>query len=266
MVQRHKPGYSCSDHVEPFPRAKHATPQKFGYLRHLFKLLFENSLASVDAIQPNAISGAREYVYATHENQMPLQEAHFKTTNLRIGTHNNGRKMAFHSPSLTSNTLRRDIWHGDDMAGDGELRANWNKALVEELAASCYSRVLIAAKGVLGSGEAYEALWPTGQTVVGSMWRNLSDSLMRIVNLLPLLSTRLQGVGWVTPKKCVVWTTRGVGNDRDESGGEDDEEEQRALAEVLLAEKVRSKSLIDAGGFCVVFSSYLDFQDSLFLA
>ncbi|CAN0458022.1 unnamed protein product, partial [Ascophyllum nodosum] len=110
---------------------------------------------------------------------------------------------------LSSN--RRDIWHGDDMAGDGELRANWNKALVEDLAASCYSRVLIAAKGVTGGGDAYEELWPTGQTVAGSMWRGLADSLMHLVKPLPLLKTRAQlGGGWVAPRACVVWAAHGV--------------------------------------------------------
>ena len=120
------------------------------------------------------------------------------------------------------------------MAGDGELRANWNKALVEDLAASCYSRVLIAAKGVTGGGDAYEELWPTGQTVAGSMWRGLADSLMHLVKPLPLLKTRAQlGGGWVAPRACVVWAAHGVAD-----LGEDNEHDQRALAEILLAEKV----------------------------
>lgn len=130
------------------------------------------------------------------------------------------------------------------MAGDGKLRANWNKALVEELAASCYSRVLVAAKDVIGGGDAYEALWPTGQTVAGSMWRGLSDSLMQLVKPLPLLKTRAQlGGGWVAPRSCVVWAADGVGAGGRVSAaglGEKDERErdQHALAEVLLAEKV----------------------------
>lgn len=135
------------------------------------------------------------------------------------------------------------------MAGDGELRANWNKALVEELAASCYTRVLVAAKGALGGGEAYEALWPTGRTTEGGMWRGLADSLMRLAKPLPLLKTRLKEKGgWVTPQRCVVWAAGGVGGDRggDRGGGgagggeerDGEGEEQRALAEVLLAEKV----------------------------
>lgn len=124
------------------------------------------------------------------------------------------------------------------MVGDGALRANWNKALVEELAASCYTRVLLAAKAVLGGGAAYEAMWPTGPTAEGSMWRCLADSLMRLVRPLPLLRTRsaVPG-GWVAPQKCVVWTAGGVSGENGGGRG-GDEREQRALAEVLLAEKV----------------------------
>lgn len=117
------------------------------------------------------------------------------------------------------------------MAGDGELRANWNKALVEELAASCYSRVLTEAKSVLGGGKAYEALWPTGSTAAGSMWRGLSDSLMRIVKPLPLLKSRVNGGEWVAPQRCVVLAAADLQSDADDL-------EQRELAEVLLADKV----------------------------
>lgn len=128
------------------------------------------------------------------------------------------------------------------MAGDGELRANWNKALVEELAASCYSRVLKAAKGLLGGGGAYEALWPTGYTAPGSMWRGLADSLMRLAKPLPLLKSRLKGGVWVAPQSCVVWAAGGVSSEGGGPGGggsEHDDRDQRALAEVLLAEMVR---------------------------
>lgn len=126
------------------------------------------------------------------------------------------------------------------MVGDGELRANWNKALVEELAASCYTRVLLAAKAILGGGEPYEALWPTGRTAEGSLWRGLVDSLMQLVKPLPLVQTR-SGIagGWVAPSKCVVWTAGGVGKEGKSGAGGGDEREQGALLEVLLAENVR---------------------------
>lgn len=131
------------------------------------------------------------------------------------------------------------------MAGDGELRANWNKALVQELAASCYARVLTAAKDLLGGGAAYEAIWPTAPITPGSMWRGLADSLMRLVRPLPLLRSRMKGGAWISPEKCVVWCEGGVGDgERGGAGGGRSssdlggKREQVALAEVLLAEEV----------------------------
>lgn len=143
------------------------------------------------------------------------------------------------------------------MAGDGELRANWNKALVEELAASCYSRVLTAAKGLLGSGAAYEAMWPTGSTAPGSMWRGLTDSLMRLVSPLPLLRSRVQGGSWVAPRRCVVWCDGGVGGESGGRGasrsGGSDEREQRVLAEILLVENVRKYNTVVGFGYRRLF-------------
>lgn len=149
--------------------------------------------------------------------------------------------------SIRSYTLRRDIWHGDDMAGDGELRANWNKALVEELAANCYTRILMAAKEALGGGTAYEAMWPTGHTVPDSMWRSLADFLMRLAKPLPLLRSRMMGGVWVAPQSCVVWTEGNVSKTGSGDGvragdgeeGSEENAEQKALAEILINEKVR---------------------------
>jgi sacsin len=42
---------------------------------------------------------------------------------------------------LSSN--RRDIWSGADMAGDGQRRAQWNSALLSDVIAPSYVRLLI---------------------------------------------------------------------------------------------------------------------------
>ncbi len=88
---------------------------------------------------------------------------------------------------LSSN--RRDIWLGDrDMIGQGKLRAEWNAALLQGIAAPCYARVLIAAvkrtktkstaggPNILQDLQALYALWPTskpssawGSVVVGAL-------------------------------------------------------------------------------------------------
>ena len=45
---------------------------------------------------------------------------------------------------LSSN--RRDIWSGADMAGDGQRRAQWNSALLSDVIAPSYVRLLIQVK------------------------------------------------------------------------------------------------------------------------
>ena len=49
---------------------------------------------------------------------------------------------------LSSN--RRDIWFGEDMAGGGAARSEWNRALLELVAAPAYARLIVAAKARLG--------------------------------------------------------------------------------------------------------------------
>ena len=41
---------------------------------------------------------------------------------------------------LSSN--RRDIWQGDDMAGEGQLRSQWNTLLLQDVVASLYGEML----------------------------------------------------------------------------------------------------------------------------
>jgi hypothetical protein len=45
---------------------------------------------------------------------------------------------------LSSN--RRDIWFGDDMHGDGQLRSDWNKALLTDIIAPCWARLLLQSR------------------------------------------------------------------------------------------------------------------------
>ena len=59
---------------------------------------------------------------------------------------------------LSSN--RRDIWFGEDMAGGGAARSEWNRALLELVAAPAYARLIVAAKARLGPSRDYYALLP----------------------------------------------------------------------------------------------------------
>ena len=47
---------------------------------------------------------------------------------------------------LSSN--RRNIWFGDDMAGEGAIKAKWNVALLQDVVSPCYKQLLLAARDI----------------------------------------------------------------------------------------------------------------------
>lgn len=102
---------------------------------------------------------------------------------------------------LSSN--RRDIWYGDDMAGGGKLRSNWNQCLLEDVAAPAYARLLSEAARELGPTESFHVLWPTGAT--SDLWASLMQQVYKaVVELdLPVLYTLAAQGKWVSPKKAV---------------------------------------------------------------
>ncbi|CAM9522156.1 unnamed protein product [Phaeothamnion confervicola] len=107
---------------------------------------------------------------------------------------------------LSSN--RRDIWQGDDMAGDGRVRAEWNKALVGEVAAACYLRLLRAAALAVGPGALYDRLWPRLETLRG-VWRGGAEAVLAGAAGAALLHSRLGGGGngagtWVCPQDAIL--------------------------------------------------------------
>ena len=75
-------------------------------------------------------------------------------------------------------TNRRDIWTGEDMSGDGRLRAEWNIALLESIIAPCYLRILERMKSTMGFSASYQHLWPAGNLV--SPWDKVRDSVMQV--------------------------------------------------------------------------------------
>ena len=131
---------------------------------------------------------------------------------------------------LSSN--RRDIWLGDrDMIGQGRLRAEWNAALLKDIAAPCYARVLLAAvaraqkrmgddaSAVPRELASLYALWPQAlpsapawRSVVQGALRNLQSRA--VLYAAPASSTPLvdgsvpdaaAGIGaWVAPQDAVV--------------------------------------------------------------
>ena len=66
---------------------------------------------------------------------------------------------------LSSN--RRDIWFGSDMTGDGAVRSSWNVALLEDVIAPCYVRLVVDAAPLLGPSPGYgSAVCPASQRMI----------------------------------------------------------------------------------------------------
>jgi len=125
--------------------------------------------------------------------------------NTRLPVHINGYF------ELSSN--RRDIWHGDDMAGDGRVRAEWNNSLLADIAAPCYLRLLQQASQVLGPGDVYFALWPLLHQNATGPWALLTHTFYQLAASIPLLHSKVGGARgkWMPPQGCVLLDAGGSG-------------------------------------------------------
>ncbi|KXZ55127.1 hypothetical protein GPECTOR_3g279 [Gonium pectorale] len=101
---------------------------------------------------------------------------------------------------LSSN--RRDIWYGEDMAGSGARRAQWNMLLLERVLAPAYAAALAEAAKVLGHGPAYDRLWPAAD--VSAPWQTLLVALYRRLAELPVCWSPVRGGCWVPPRAGVL--------------------------------------------------------------
>ena len=96
---------------------------------------------------------------------------------------------------LSSN--RRDVWYGEDMAGAGRLKSEWNVALLKDVVAVAYARLLLAL------GAAAADLWPL-EAGAGPCWDACRAAVFDKARDLPLLTTDLDGGRAIEPKRCVA--------------------------------------------------------------
>ncbi|KAE9248135.1 hypothetical protein PF004_g4009 [Phytophthora fragariae] len=91
---------------------------------------------------------------------------------------------------LSSN--RRDIWHGDDMTGDGKLRSEWNASLLADAVAPAYLTFLLEAKEIL--------VLPHSETapVAPELLRQLQQTLAKV-------GVYIVDTTYVTGEKTVQW-------------------------------------------------------------
>ena len=96
---------------------------------------------------------------------------------------------------LSSN--RRDIWRGDDMAGEGRTRAEWNQALLEDVVAPTYARMLLRLAKTTGPEtlDWYYSIWPAD--TVAEPWLSLSRRVYVETLKMPVLYCNLGGGRWV---------------------------------------------------------------------
>lgn len=110
---------------------------------------------------------------------------------------------------LSSN--RRDIWHGDDMAGDGKLRSDWNASLLSDAVAPAYLSFLLEARRVCGDDMAqyfsfFPSRLPSGPwaTVVRSLFQRMEHTALFATSPVLLASDAEERRRFVAPKSCVV--------------------------------------------------------------
>uniref|UniRef100_A0A7S3QAL4 Uncharacterized protein n=1 Tax=Chaetoceros debilis TaxID=122233 RepID=A0A7S3QAL4_9STRA len=103
---------------------------------------------------------------------------------------------------LSSN--RRDVWWGDDMAGDGKARAEWNKSIVQDIAGPSYVRLVEAAiRNNLVSSITFELLFP--QRSLSGPWLVLANRFLNGIRDVPVLhSACASPQNWVAPSKSLL--------------------------------------------------------------
>ncbi|KAG4170211.1 hypothetical protein ERO13_A12G134051v2 [Gossypium hirsutum] len=102
---------------------------------------------------------------------------------------------------LSSN--RRDIWFGNDMAGGGKKRSDWNIYLLEDVVAPAYGQLLEKIASLVGPSEFFFSFWPTtgGLEPWASVVRKLYSFIAEFG--LRVLYTKARGGQWISTKQTI---------------------------------------------------------------
>ncbi|TMW63551.1 hypothetical protein Poli38472_002492 [Pythium oligandrum] len=102
---------------------------------------------------------------------------------------------------LSSN--RRDIWHGDDLSGDGKLRSLWNSHLLTDAVAPAYVAFILEAAERFG--EQSLAFFPSA--LPAEPWQHAVETFFALVrdkNVLVTSSTSQNPGKRIAPASCVL--------------------------------------------------------------
>ncbi|KAM7270495.1 hypothetical protein ACFE04_029709 [Oxalis oulophora] len=102
---------------------------------------------------------------------------------------------------LSSN--RRDIWFGNDMAGGGKKRSDWNIYLLKDVIAPAYCRLLEKLAQEIGPSDLFFSFWPTtaGMEPWASMVRKLYSYIAEYS--LRVLYTKAKDGQWISTKQAI---------------------------------------------------------------
>ncbi|XP_031371785.1 sacsin isoform X1 [Punica granatum] len=102
---------------------------------------------------------------------------------------------------LSSN--RRDIWFGNDMAGHGKRRSDWNIYLLEDVAAPAYGHLLEKLAVEIGPCDLYFSFWPTN--VISEPWASMVRKLYSLIADfgVRVLYTKARGGQWISAKQAI---------------------------------------------------------------
>lgn len=102
---------------------------------------------------------------------------------------------------LSSN--RRDIWFGNDMAGGGKQRSEWNIYLLEDVAAPAYSHLLQRVASEIGPCQLFFSLWPTAVRL--EPWVSMVRKLYLFIADfgVPVLYTKARGGQWISTRQAI---------------------------------------------------------------
>lgn len=102
---------------------------------------------------------------------------------------------------LSSN--RRDIWFGNDMAGGGKKRSDWNIYILEDVVAPAYARLLEKVALEIGPSDLFFSLWPT--TTGLEPWASVVRKFYIFIAdfALPVLFTKARGGQWISSKQAI---------------------------------------------------------------
>ena len=81
------------------------------------------------------------------------------------------------------------------------MRSDWNCALLQDVIAPSYAKLLLAVQADMGHAELYYQLWP--QLRPAEPWGLLVDTLYESILASPVLRTEANGGGWVSPTEAV---------------------------------------------------------------